>query len=215
MSTLSRIAASRQNGAKSLGPKTVEGKHNSSQNAVRHGLLSGMTVLKDESREQFQELHDQYIAQFQPVGGLEHDAVEEMVSAQWRLRRLRLIEKTLLDDYGTDTGKPDAAQRIALAFHRLSNSPVLSLLERYEARLTRMYQRAFKHLLLLREMRPAAEAPAQLPAVPQKAAPVRPTPPAAPGTRPNPAEPQSLRPDPGSFGNSEARPERGPILKIS
>jgi hypothetical protein len=45
-----RAAASRQNGARSRGPKTAEGKARSAQNALKHGLCARrFVVLGDEA----------------------------------------------------------------------------------------------------------------------------------------------------------------------
>jgi hypothetical protein len=150
MATQKRIAASRQNGAKSHGPITDEGKARSSRNAIRHGLLSHTVVLDDEDPKEFKALLDQHVAKFQPNGDIEHQTVEEMAICRWKLRRLNIIETTLIDDHSRDNGyEDDADLSIAEAFvtHRHS----IAQLERYSARLTRQYHRAFRHLQDLRQ----------------------------------------------------------------
>ena len=150
MATQKRIAASRQNGAKSRGPVTDLGKERSSRNALRHGLLSRTVVLDDEDPKQFKALLDQHVAKFQPNGDIEHQTVEEMAVCQWKLRRLNIIETTLLDDYSSDHGYTDDAElSIAEAFQ--ARQRTLANLERYSARLTRQYYRAFRHLQELRQ----------------------------------------------------------------
>ncbi len=96
MNLTKRIIASRKNGARSRGPKTDEGKKRSSANSLRHGLLSDCIVLPNESGEIFQALLNQYLSKIDPADGVEHDAVEEMVAAIWRQRRLWSIETRLL-----------------------------------------------------------------------------------------------------------------------
>ena len=50
-----RAAASRQNGAKSRGPRTPEGKARSAQNALKHGMRAlRYVVLPDEDGVEFQ-----------------------------------------------------------------------------------------------------------------------------------------------------------------
>src|ERR1035438_7199088 len=98
MSSQQKIDSARANGAKSHGPKTEAGRKISAQNAVTHGLYAKGVVLAVESREQYQEMLDAYLQQFQPDGPIEHDLVEEMVAAKWRQRRLWAIETDLLED---------------------------------------------------------------------------------------------------------------------
>src|SRR5687767_12832283 len=81
MSSRRRILASRANGAKSLGPKTTEGKCRASQNALRHGMAAETLVLTNESRSRFEALLAAYIERFQPRDEVEADLIEEIVAA--------------------------------------------------------------------------------------------------------------------------------------
>ena len=97
MSSLRRINSSRANGACSRGPITAEGKEHSSANALRHGLLAKCVVLQNESRECFDDLVTQHIQGFAPADGVEFAMIEEMVAANWRMRRAWAIENSLMD----------------------------------------------------------------------------------------------------------------------
>ncbi len=143
--------ASKQNGARSRGPKTEEGKRISSRNALRHGLLARNIILSNESQEVFDATLQEHLAKMAPADGVEQGAIEEMVSASWRLRRLWMMEKTLLQKALDGRTEPTEAERLAAAFRELAQSPELNLLDRYEARLHRMYQRSLHNLLILRE----------------------------------------------------------------
>jgi hypothetical protein len=160
MSTPAQAQASRANGALSQGPVTPEGKAASSQNALRHGLRSAAVVLPTEDREEFAEHQAAYVRRFRPIDPPERDLVEAMAAAQWRLRRLIVIETQLLQD-----GDPAVA---------------LGIITRYEGQLNRSYDRAFKHLEALKATRPPASRTA--PAKPQEAA-------AAPAETSGPNEP--------------------------
>ena len=161
VSSLRRILASRTNGARSQGPVTVEGKSHSSRNSTKHGLLADRIVLPGESPEDFETLLQDHIAEFEPEGAVELGMIEEMASAQWRLRRLWAIEtctfdaalapETELDPDSVGPGDPLA--RIADAFRHLADTPTLILIHRYETRLHTIYQRAFRNLLVLRAAR--------------------------------------------------------------
>jgi hypothetical protein len=143
--------ASRRNGARSHGPKTEEGKRISSLNALRHGLLARNIVLSNESQAIFDATLQEHLSKMAPADGVERSAIEEMVSASMRLRRLWMIEKTLFQKALDDRTEPTEAERLAAAFRELAQSPELNLLDRYEARLHRIYQRSLHNLLILRE----------------------------------------------------------------
>jgi hypothetical protein len=148
-------AASRANGALGGGPITAAGKRNSSQNAIRHGLLSKSTVLQNESGETFARLLAQHQAKLRPADDVEEGAIEEMASAFWRLRRLWTIETRLFDNSIEKRTETDERDRLAGAFSDLAAGNDLNLLDRYENKLHRMYQRSLHKFLLLRELGPA------------------------------------------------------------
>lgn len=150
MSSLKRIIASRANGARSRGPVTPEGKRHSSQNALRHGLLTRRVVLDDESREDFEALLAQRLHGFRPVDDFEFAAVQEMVAAYWRLCRARASETRLIDNCMAQYPEGHLYGRMAAAVGALAASGSLGLVHRYEARLQRIYERALRNLLLLR-----------------------------------------------------------------
>lgn len=152
MSSKRRIEASRANGARSRGPVTPEGKQRSSQNAVRHGLFARCVLLKNEDPKAFEALTREFAARFGNLTALESGMVEELVACQWRIRRAWAAETQLLD--AAVAAQPEGPEigRIAAAFAALAAGPELPLLHRYETRLHRMFQRALKNILLLREI---------------------------------------------------------------
>jgi hypothetical protein len=151
MSSLRRINSSRANAARSRGPITPEGKERSSANALRHGLLANCVVLKNESSQCFDDLVTQHIERFAPADGVEFAMIEEMVAANWRIRRAWAIENRLMEKAIRNQPPGDEVARIAAAFSQLAASPELNLLHRYEARLHRIYQRALNNLVMLGE----------------------------------------------------------------
>src|SRR5438045_2043155 len=81
--------ASRQNGAKSHGPKTPEGKANASRNALRHGLTAKGTLLTNENPEVFQDHARAYYDKFERADNREANFVDAMPQSHWRQRRAR------------------------------------------------------------------------------------------------------------------------------
>src|SRR5215204_1183932 len=94
--TRSNPVAPGDNTNKSTGPKTPEGKAASKMNALKHGLLSKEVLVHcytyRESEEEFTDLHERYVSQLRPVGSLEEDLMDQIVSTQWRLRRVLAAE---------------------------------------------------------------------------------------------------------------------------
>jgi hypothetical protein len=88
MASQKQVEASRRNALKSSGPRSLRGKNTVRFNAVRHGLRATHILLPGESFDDFQELCSAFEAEWQPVGHTEVHYVEQMVAAQWKLRRL-------------------------------------------------------------------------------------------------------------------------------
>jgi len=166
MATDKQIQAARENGAKSRGPKTPEGKAHSSQNATKHGFLAKTLLLPNEDQSEFEAIAAAYIIKFQPEGPVEPHLVEELIACYWRQRRAWGMETSLLDDEMTrlnpqiaqEFQQIDECSRAARAWKSLADtSQSLQLLTRYEASLHRRYLRALRTLGQLQ----AARQPAQ------------------------------------------------------
>ena len=154
-----------QNGAKAAGAKSPPGIQTSSMNALRHGLLSKVLVLSNESQPRFDELLHMYIEKFQPQHGVETNLVYEMVTAKWRQQHVWMVETTALelemDDQQIDIDEHEAKgeklnmtnpERIAMAYTKMANNEkTLELFMRYENSFSRMHDRAMKALFRLRE----------------------------------------------------------------
>jgi hypothetical protein len=161
-----KIQAARANGAKSHGPKTAEGKQIASLNAVTHGLTASIVVLQNESEEQYQADLRDYLDHFRPQGKPETDLVHQLAAAHWRLTRYAGVESGILERKMDDQaswvdGKYDEIPenyRLAIAFEALSGrNGSMGLLNRYQARLHREYQRLLKTLIELQAARQARE----------------------------------------------------------
>ncbi len=158
MATEKQIQANRANAKRSTGPTTEKGKQASSQNALRHGLLSSCVVLKAESVPVFDELMNSLIEEFQPRGENELALLESMAVARWKLTRNWTLHTALLE---LETVKQDPNVGsdpviTALAFKNLADSSnSLQLLHRYEISLDRQYSRALNNLLKVRAARKA------------------------------------------------------------
>ena len=93
-------------------------------------------------------LLQQHVDKLDPADDIEHSAVEEMVAATWRQRRLWAVETRLLANAVAKRPETDDLDRIAGAFSDLARQPELHLIHRYEGRLNHMYQRALQNLIV-------------------------------------------------------------------
>jgi hypothetical protein len=171
MSSRQKRKQARQNGAKAAGTKSPAGIQKSSANSLKHGLTGKAIVLTNESQAQFDELHQTYVVEFRPESGVEMDLIDQMVAAQWRLRRIWRIQTAALDlkmdrqeaEIAKNFQQIDQCTRVTVAFTTLANEEKsLDLLLRYETAYARMYQRAVNTLLKLRRERPETPAEQEL-----------------------------------------------------
>ena len=151
----------RENGAKSHGPVTPEGKARSSQNAATHSLSTcNVVCLTHEDQQRYDEHHLSYTNVWKPVNIIEVDLVEEMAASKWQERRCQAIETALMDfqiqmqqtgELKDHIDQLSNTQRIALAFMDLADhSKTLQLLLRYRSEHNRRYHRAMRQLVALR-----------------------------------------------------------------
>jgi hypothetical protein len=161
MSSELQQLASRTNGAKSRGPLTEEGKQASSGNSLAHGFNSKRVVLPGESPEEFDEFLAAFLDEHLPETPTERALIENLAAARWRQRRVWAIETAGI---ANELRRPryiegeDFDTRAFVAFRTLADdSPVLNLLNRYDARFERQFRNALTAFLNLRAKRRAAE----------------------------------------------------------
>ena len=66
MSTRKQRQANKRNAKHSTGPRTPEGKQRSSQNALKHGLLSVQSVIPGEDPADYDQLLTEFADRFLP-----------------------------------------------------------------------------------------------------------------------------------------------------
>lgn len=87
--------ASRINGAKSRGPKTVEGKERSKYNALIHGAHSREILLPNEDEAQYKALSATIHAHYNPQDPVEEEMAEQIFTALWKRRRYQAMQQAL------------------------------------------------------------------------------------------------------------------------
>jgi len=92
-----RAEASRQNGEKSEGPITAEGKARSSLNALKLGIFSQNRFISGEKPEDFEQLREQIASDVRAQGVLELCYVDEIAFVIWKKKRLNQGEAATIE----------------------------------------------------------------------------------------------------------------------
>ncbi len=97
MSSKLQKDANRENAKKSTGPKTTEGKEESSKNATKYGFCAQQDVIKYESQVDYDMLRQELIEDLKPIGPMQYLLADRIVSLTWRLKRAERIQNQTID----------------------------------------------------------------------------------------------------------------------
>jgi hypothetical protein len=95
MSSFRQIEANRRNARLSTGPVTEDGKRQSRQNALRHGLTAETVIDALEDAEDYAAFEMAVTADYDAHSAVERELVLRLASLLWRLRRATAIESGL------------------------------------------------------------------------------------------------------------------------
>ena len=95
MTSQRQIESNRRNASKSTGPKTPDGKRQSSRNAVRHGLTAETVIVGLEDEGDYEAFQAAVISDYDAESAVERELVLRLASILWRLRRATGIETAL------------------------------------------------------------------------------------------------------------------------
>lgn len=150
-----QIETARRNGSRSRGPVTAAGKARASRNRYTHGMLSKNIVIEGEESARFSALLDSLREEFRPATYLEESLVEDLAFCKWRQRRLQAMETACLSREIRLLDPVAAAEspaiRAVLALNSLAaDANTLELINRYELRFDRQFNRILQRLRTLR-----------------------------------------------------------------
>ncbi len=143
-----QLEANRRNAEKSTGPKTAEGKSNSSRNNLRHGLTGQISLLPTEDRAAHDAFCNELIASFNPETPMEWQLAQSISEDSWRLNRACAIENNMFA-LGHHHERREIQIALADAKTFLAQAAAFNLLSLYEQRINRNLQRNMK---LLRDL---------------------------------------------------------------
>ncbi|MCC6538580.1 MAG: hypothetical protein IT162_13575 [Bryobacterales bacterium] len=157
-----RSITSAENGAKSEGPVTPEGKATVARNAEKHGLYTPAVVLRHESQAAYDALRERYSQEFLPATQAESDLLDQLTTAAWRFRRFSALETAALDhaviaqthavDSTYSTIDPETRAYLALDHLTFTNT-TFTAITRAQAAQARLFERALHHLRTLQNSR--------------------------------------------------------------
>jgi hypothetical protein len=104
---------------KNGGPRTIEGKMNSSKNAFKHGMCSSQILIPGEDAEAFESLVDHFEIDHNPTTATEVALVHDMAKFRWLMNRaMRLHARALENPDAIDTRFLELMMRYQNTNHR-------------------------------------------------------------------------------------------------
>lgn len=205
---LTPAEAARQNGRKSRGPVTPEGKAASSKNALKLGVYAAhSTLLANEDPAAFERLFAAYARRFRPADPFECSLVRQIVNTDWLISRYESMETCLLD-------AERAAQQAALELQHdlrsqaeittiaadalLNRNRTLATVQRHIHNLTLTRTRLLKTLYDTRRQFPVHDPAPELDLTPEPPEAPETEAPSTERTQPRPAEPIDTPPEPSA-----------------
>jgi hypothetical protein len=162
MATTKQIEANRLNAQKSTGPRSVEGKLRSSQNALKSGIDAESLIILGEDRAALETLTQEYVDRFHPTTPEQRHYVDILIFDDWQLRRLGKVDTQIWEYQLTFPLKRDENAPHGRAY--ASGSTTFYRLQRRMDSLERSYQRALRELQAI-EVAQASACESQVPSV--------------------------------------------------
>lgn len=122
MSSLAKQEANRRNAKKSTGPKSVDGKSRSSQNAVKHGAYATKHLINGEDKNLYEAIKAEQRRTFKPKNFIETALVDELINQLWTLRRLERAERYYLSQRRAESIEDSGGTPISDFVKRISPS---------------------------------------------------------------------------------------------
>jgi hypothetical protein len=153
-----RIRANQQNAAKSTGPRTVEGKEKSRQNALKHGLTGAGVVLLEADAAELTRRTAQFSEELVPIGEVGERLVARVALHSLRMDRavdqqnvalavrLRQVEADFVAPQGVDENEARKLLDEQLRIARFDPGKEACLARSYEAASERAFYRGLKQL---------------------------------------------------------------------
>lgn len=153
MTSEKKILSNQNNALKSTGPSTQEGKDRSSQNAIKHGLLSKTLIVEGETMDAYEVFRETVFDDMQPKGAMEMLLVEKIINYAWRLRRAVQAEAIFLQ---AGLGHKWSPKALDSFFSGLDATKIHNI-SRYETTIEKHFYRSLKELREVQSIRQQRE----------------------------------------------------------
>lgn len=165
MATQAQIIGNQQNAQHSTGPRTPEGKRQSSLNSLRHGLTGQTVLLPGEDAEAYASFSATVFEDLAPQGSLEKIHVQTICDTQWRLERARNMEASLttlalheeIPPHLAAVTDPELLQTLLTAHGYDKREKQIRNLQHQEARLQRTLFKTIEDLQTVQLLRQAKD----------------------------------------------------------
>jgi hypothetical protein len=145
MATEAQISANRRNARLSTGPRSQAGRARSSMNALKAGIHAKSEIIPGEDPEELAKLTAEYYQSIQPQGREEAVLVDQLISADWQLRRLRHAEAGIYTKFMSGE-----LNKTSSGWAYMKNSDILDRCYRNQAAISRNLRASLDSLLRLR-----------------------------------------------------------------
>jgi hypothetical protein len=157
MATLKQIEANRRNSQLSTGPTSSAGKAAIRMNALKTGIDAQSQIITGEDPDALERLTTQYYDRYQPQGPEEIALIDDAVSSDWLLRRLRKVEAEMWNrstaEHAANLFKwGQKAEKYPLAAAFLDQQKALERLQRRISAAQRSLRTALETLARLRKV---------------------------------------------------------------
>jgi hypothetical protein len=156
MPSEAQISANRRNAKLSTGPRSEAGRARSSMNALKSGIHAKSEIIPGENPDELAALTAEYYQSVQPQGREEAVLVDQLISADWQLRRLRHSEAGIYTKFMSGELNQTSA-----GWAYMKNADTLDRCYRNQAAISRNLRASLDSLLRLRRnaglLQPSAE----------------------------------------------------------
>ena len=183
MASNKQLHANRANATQSSGPRSQAGKARSRLNSRKHGLTAKMLIIPGENADDFDQLREELMDEYDPQSALVCELVERLAGILWRLRRVPFFEAAIMDfshwrvtnsynrryvdpakeeDEAEEEDEEEADWQASVHFGRALiehaiDSDALGKLARHETMLMNAFTKTLQMLLLLQDKRSSTE----------------------------------------------------------
>jgi hypothetical protein len=157
MTSEKKILSNQINAQQSTGPSSSEGKERSSQNAIKHGLLSKAVLVEGETLDAYDVFRESVFDDMQPQGTMEMLLVEKIINYAWRLRRAVQAEAIFLQAGLTAKWSPKTLD----SFFSGADAKKIHNISRYETTIEKHFYRSLKELREVQAIRRTNESNAK------------------------------------------------------